>query len=128
MSFTYPLDGVRELVERVDSVPDDAPHRRWVLRDDNQRHFHGVVHLSESPLYVELLWKADARSREQLVGLFRLNLPALVTEGYARREREDAPSGDEVRLRFVRGERGVVFIQVRADEPGLPIGTVDMAT
>jgi hypothetical protein len=127
MSFTYPLDGVRELVERVGSVPDDAPRRRWVLRDDNQRHFHGVVHLSESPLFVELLWKADARSREQLVGLYRLNLPALVSQGYARREREDE-SSDEIRLRFVRGERGVVLIQVRADEPALPIGTVDMAT
>ncbi len=127
MSFTYPLDGVRELVERVDAVQDDAPRRRWVLRDDNQRQYHGVVHLSQSPLFVELLWKADARSREQLVGLYRLNLPALVREGYARREREHAP-GDEVRIRFVRGDRGVVFIQVRADAPALPVGTVDMAT
>jgi hypothetical protein len=127
MSFTYPLDGVRELVEHVDSVPEHAPRRRWVLRDDNQRHCHGVVHISESPLHVELLWKADARSREQLVGLFRLNLPALVREGYARREREDAP-GDEVRLRFARGDRGVIVIQVRADAPALPVGTVDMAT
>lgn len=127
MSFTYPLDAVREMIERVDAVPHGAMHRRWVLRDDNQRHFHGVVRLSESPLYVELFWKADARSREQLVGLFRLNLPALLRQGYARREREDSPS-DEVRLRFVRGDRGVVLIQVRDEEPALPIGTVDMAT
>jgi hypothetical protein len=127
MSFTYPLDSARELVERLDSVPADAAYRRWVLRDDNQRHYHGIVHLSESPLHVELLWKADARSREQLVGRYRLNLPALVRERYARYEHEDAPT-DEVRLRFVRGDRGVVSIQVRADAPALPVGTVDMAT
>jgi hypothetical protein len=127
MTFNYPLDSVRGLVERADAISEGASYRRWVLRDDNQRQYDAVVHLSESPLHVELLWKADARSREQLVGRYRLNLPALLSEGYARREHDDAP-GDDVRLRFVHGDRGVIFIQVRADAPALPIGIVDMAT
>jgi hypothetical protein len=127
MSFRYPLDAVRSLAERVERVPDGASRRRWVLRDDNQQHHHGVVRLSEDPLFVELLWKRDARGREQLVGLYRLHLAELLAHGYVRREHESA-SGDEVRLRLYRGDRGVVYVQSRADGPGLEIGTVDLAS
>jgi hypothetical protein len=125
--FSYPLSSSQHLAERVEQVPSQSPARRWVLRDDNQRHHHGVVKLSESPLYVELLWKADARSQEQLVGRYRLNLPGLLAEDYVRYERADADGSpsDEVRLRFYRGDRGVVYIQVRADGPALAVGTVD---
>ena len=55
MSFKYPLDATRALAQRVDQVPAGASYRRWVLRDDNERHYHAVVRVSESPVYVELL-------------------------------------------------------------------------
>ena len=126
MSFRFPLDAVRGLAERVEHPPPGVSARRWVLRDDNQQQHHGVVRLSESPLYVELWWKKDARGREQLVGLYRLQLAALLERGYVRREREDAPD-DDVRLRFHRGDRGVVHIQARDDGPALAVGTVDLA-
>jgi hypothetical protein len=45
---------------------------------------------------------------------------------YARPERDDA-TNDEIRLRFYRGERGVICIQSRNDEPALPIGVVDIS-
>jgi hypothetical protein len=32
-----------------------------------------------------------------------------------------------VRLRFFRGDRGVVYIQARAEGPALAVGTVDPA-
>lgn len=127
MTFRYPLSAVRELAERVELPPAGVTCRRWVLRDDNQRHVHGVVRLSENPLCVELHWKANARGREQLVGRYLLNLPALLAGGYIRHERESAP-GDELRLRFHRGDRGAVHIQARDDEPALAIGTVDLAS
>jgi hypothetical protein len=126
MSFRFPLGGARQLAERVEALPPDASHRRWVLRDDNQQQYHGVVPLSERPLYVELYWKANARGREQLVGAYRLHLDELLAQGYVRRERGDAPD-DEVRLRFFRGDRGVVYIQARAEGPALAVGTVDPA-
>ena len=127
MSFKYPLDATRALAQRVDQVPAGASHRRWVLRDDNERHYHAVVRVSDSPVYVELLWKANSRGREQEIGLFRLDLAALLAEGYIRFERESAPD-DDLRLRFYRGDRGVVYIQSRAESPALAIGTVDQAS
>lgn len=127
MSYRFPLEVSRALAQRVERVPPGAVHRRWVMRDDNQQHYHGIVRLSESPLFVELLWKANARGREQQVGTYRLDLPALFAVGYVRYE-PDGVSGDTVRLRFVRGERGVVFIQSHADGPALAVGTVDIAS
>jgi len=127
MSYRFPLDVSRALAQRVEGVPAGAVHRRWVIRDDNQQHYQGIVRLSESPLYLELLWKANARGREQQVGNYRLDLAALLARGYIRYEPDGVP-GDTVRLRVVRGERGVVSIQYRSDGPALAIGTVDLAS
>ena len=124
--YAFPLRSTNEFVERVSLAPDDAHVRRWVLRDDNQRQHHGVVRLDEDPLYLELHWKQSARGKEQRVGLFRLHLARLADAGYIRPDGDDATSG-EMRLRFYRGERGVVCIQVRHDEPALPIGVVDVS-
>ena len=127
MTYRFPLDVSRALAQRVEAAPAGAVHRRWVIRDDNQQHYHGIVRLSENPLYVELLWKPAVRGREQEVGIYRLDLGALLTAGYIRYEPDGVP-GDTVRLRFVRGERGVVSIQSRTDGPALAVGTVDMAS
>jgi hypothetical protein len=125
VSYTYPLGAAGSLVERVSEVPPSAQSRRWVLRDDNQQHCHGVLSLAEDPAYIELHWKAGARGREQLVGLFRLHLARLLAECYVRREHADRADDPEVHLRFRRGDRGVVSVQVRDDQPALPIGVVD---
>ena len=127
MTYRFPLEVSRALAQRVDAVPAGAVHRRWVIRDDNQQQYHGIVRLSESPIYVELLWKPAVRGREQEVGIYRLDLAALFAVGYVRYE-PDGVSRDAVRLRFVRGERGVVFLQSRTDGPALAVGTVDLAS
>jgi hypothetical protein len=123
MTYWYPLNTAASLVERVGDLPLGHGARRWVLRDDNLQHYHGVLPLAEDPVYLELYWKANARSQEQLVGLFRLHLARLLAEGYVRRESDARP--DDVRLRFHRGDRGVVHIQVRDDLPKLAVGVVD---
>jgi hypothetical protein len=125
MSYSYPLYSAHSLVERLDNAPFGARVRRWVLRDDNQQHYHGVVPLQEDPAYVALYWKTSARGREQLVGLFRLHLGRLLEADYVRLEHEDDAQSGEIRLRFYRGARGVVYIQIRDDRPALPIGIVD---
>jgi hypothetical protein len=96
-----------------------------VIRDDNRQHYHGVVSLAESPFEIELRWKPTSDGAEQLVGLYRLRLPELLAADFVRFEREGIP-GDGVRLRFHRGDQGVVSIQSRADRPGLPIGSVKL--
>lgn len=123
-SFPYPSN--RHLVERVDTAPPGAKVHRWVLRDDNQQHYHGVLSLDESPVMLELSWKADGRSREQVVGQYRLHLDALLAEEFIRPEGDD-PTIDRVRVRFYRGDRGVVYVQARGDSPALAIGTVDLS-
>jgi hypothetical protein len=124
MTYLFPLESEAELAERIDAPPPGVVARRWVVRDDNQQHYHGVISLDEDPLYVELRWKATVRGQEQVVGTFRLHLARLLAAGYVRRERDDQTSRD-VRLRFYRGERGVVYIQESLDRPALPIGVVD---
>lgn len=96
------------------------------MRDDNQQHYHGRIPLREDPLLLELRWKADARSREQVVGIYRLHLRELLEANYVRRE-SDLPAETDVRLRFHRGDRGVIFIQSGSGQPELPIGVVDRA-
>jgi len=125
MVYSFPLGYAAPFVERVDALPPGAHARRWVLRDDNQQHYHGVMPLEEDPAYVELHWKADGRAQEQLVGVFKLHLARLLSDGYVRREHEERPDDTEVRLRFYRGSRSVIYIQARNDQPALPIGIVD---
>ena len=122
--YVFPLRSASALAERLEQPATGARVRCWVLRDDNQRHYHGRLELRDDPILLELRWKPNARGREQLVGLYRLHLSALLSAGYVRRERDD-PSSSEVRLRFYRSERGVVVIQTNLDGPALPIGTVD---
>lgn len=99
---------------------------RWVLRDDNSQQCDGGVRLSESPLHLELHWKPDARGREQLIGLYRLDLARLLEEDYVQSEGATVDGDFRVRVRFHRGDRGVVSLQSRADGPTLAVGTCDM--
>lgn len=122
--YEFPLRAVHSLVERIDQTPLGSQVRRWVLRDDNDQHYHGVVPLTTDALFLELRWKPDTCGREQIVGLYRLHLAALLAAGYIRRAGGDVDS-TQVRLRFHRGARGVVSIQINQSEPGLPIGMVD---
>ena len=122
--YAFSLANARLYAERLEQFPADAKPRRWVLRDDNQRHYHGRIPMDEDPVYVELRWKHDTGSQDQLVGRYRLHLAALVRAGHARLEGE-AANATEVRLRFYRADRGVMVIQARLDEPALPIGTID---
>jgi hypothetical protein len=122
--YSFPLGAAHALIERLAAAPPRSAVRRWVLRDDNQQHYHGLIPLRDDPVIIELRWKVDARSQEQVVGIYRLHLAALLAAGHIRREGEGSER-PEVRVRFHRGERGVVSLQVNADGPALPVGTVD---
>lgn len=125
MTDSYPASTSARYVERVKSFPLGAKVARWVIRDDNQQHYHGVVSLADSPFLIELRWKPASDAAEQLVGYYRLRLPELLAGDFVRFEREGT-AGDSIRLRFYRGAGGVVSIQSRADRPGLAIGSIKL--
>jgi len=96
----------------VQALPTGVPLRRWTLRADNNSHHHGIVRLSESPLYLDLSWRATAADRPQPVGTFRLDLIALSKNGCIRSE-----SAGSVRLRIVRTEDGCFYVQAKSNGP-----------
>lgn len=108
----------QELCKVVESAPYGARVRKWTGRDDNLRHHHGVVKLSESPLYLELFWRSTANSPIHRVGFFRLNLLLLLLDNYVRKDPIDSP-GSEVRLRIVHSEDEDFYIQASSDKPRL---------
>lgn len=107
-----------DLCEPVQTAPIGAKIKQWTLRVDNNSHHHGVVRIDESPLYLELSYRLTATSPVKRVGLFRLNLPGLLRDGYIRFEPANA-SGPELRLRIIRSVDGVFFIQVNQKSPSL---------
>ncbi len=105
-----------ELCAPADHVPTGASHRNWTLRVDNHAHHHSVVHLGDSPLYLDLSWRATRSAPVNRVGLFRLDLHGLLQNGFVRRERG---TGSGVRLRILRDEHGHFYVQVNEDGPRL---------
>ena len=108
---------------RVSSIPSDVSLRRWTLRDDNHCHHHGVVRLSESPLYLDLFWRSTKGSVVHPVGLFKLDLHDLLAGSYIRHDRFGTDN-NTLRLRIVRDTGGNFFIQIRQGEPSFPMPSV----
>jgi len=123
MTSDFPAPDVNRQVERLKAAPERGKSRCWVLRDDNRQHYHGLMSLDESPAFIELRWKPNKSGREQIVGYFRLYLAELLAANFIRFEHEDV-AGKKVRVRFYRGDDGVIFIQSRTDRPALPIGQI----
>jgi hypothetical protein len=90
--------------------------RAGTLRDDNNSHHHGIVRLSESPLYLDLSWRLTAADPPQRVGVFRFDLVALLRAGCIRSESADS-DGTDVRLRIVRAKDGDFYVQANQDSP-----------
>jgi hypothetical protein len=109
-----------DLCMPVQLAPSGADIRRWTLRDDNHSHHHGVVNLSESPLYLELSWRETAADPVKWVGMFRLNLPGLLRGDYIRSEPANT-YGPELRLRIIRASDGKFYVQVNQNGPRLQL-------
>ena len=108
-----------ELVRRVESTPAGVKPHRFTLRDDNAQHYHRRMRIVESPIYIELAWRAEATSQVHSLGLFRLDLRGLLSSGYIRREEPNAD--DEVRVRFYRAIDGMVYLQTKQGAPRLAV-------
>ena len=108
-----------ELVRRVESAPAGVKPRRFTLRDDNAQHYHRQMEIIESPVFVQLAWRANAKSQVHSLGIFRLDLRGLLSAGYIRTERPDLEN--EVRVRFYRASNGLIYLQVKHGSPALAV-------
>lgn len=73
----------------------------------------------ESPVYIQLAWRATAQSQVHSLGVFRLDLRGLLSAGYIRSERPN--SEDEVRVRFYRANDGIIYLQSKKGSPALAV-------
>ena len=88
--------------------------REWNFRDDNNQNFFGDIPESQQTISLALNWKPDARSDARLVGLYRIDLRLLLSEGFVRKSKRG------VNLRFQRtGE--IIEIAVDRESPALVI-------
>jgi hypothetical protein len=109
------------LCQRVETIPTGAKTRNWVLNDATNSNHYGVVHLGESPLHLRFSWRRSARDPIRFVGIFHLDLPGLLQQGYVRTDPKDSYY-QEIRLRFVRSRDGGFYIQVNQNGPRLWMG------
>lgn len=98
----------------VSSVPTGAHCRTWTLREDNHAHYSSIVRLSESPLYLELLWRAGKQTPVGRIGLFKLDLRRLLDGGYLRTE---SAGTNLLRLRIKHARNGKFYIQIKDGSP-----------
>jgi hypothetical protein len=118
---SFPPAGMSYLVQKVPNEDASDIRRNWTGNDENDRHHHGKVPLIESPLRLRLHWRKSSRDPSCLIGIFDLDLHALLRAGYIRPE---PGSENEVRLRFYHGLDNVIYIQVNSKKAALPIGRV----
>jgi hypothetical protein len=104
------------LCEVVQDIPRGAKRCRWTFRADNDGHYHRIVSLSKSPLYLKLHWRRTKTDAVKPVGVFRLDLDGLLREGYIRHEPKGS-HGSEVRVRIVRHDDGSFYVQTNRDGP-----------
>ena len=105
--------------KRVSAVPAGVSAHTFTLRDDNNRHYHRAVQLTDSPYYVALAWRADSKSPVHPLGTFRLDLPVLLASGNIRLDR--ASDESRVRVRFYRADDGGIYLQPRLRAPRLHV-------
>ncbi|MBN2568317.1 MAG: hypothetical protein JXB42_02685 [Deltaproteobacteria bacterium] len=113
----YPLKQFRYLVCRVGQKSLVPRTRHWVGNDEIYTYYHEAVPRAEDPLYLNLSWKKSADASAETVGLYRINIEALLSRGFIRAE-----GADKIRLRICHLEDGLLYIQVKSGEPALAIG------
>jgi len=115
----YPLKQFRHLACRVGQKSLVPRTRHWVGNDEIYPYYHEAVPRTEDPLYLNLSWKKSADAPAEPVGLYRINIEALLSRGFIRAE-----GTDKIRLRICHLEDGLLYIQVKSGEPALAIGSL----
>ena len=120
-STSYPPSDLSHLARRVQNAEVSSIRRDWTGNDKSARNHHGVVSLRESPLRLRLNWKGSPDATVKLVGIFDLDLPKLLADGYVRLE---TGMQDSIRLRFYHSTDDLIYIQTNNEGRGLPVGEI----
>ena len=115
----YPPVEFSRLVKRLERRELPSRHRHWTGNDESRRYHHGRIPAGENPVFLELAWKRNGTAQEKLVGCFSIDVEALKRQGYLGPD----PSGG-VRLRFLHGEDGLVYVGRGIKSKRIPIGRV----
>jgi hypothetical protein len=102
-------------------ICDDADARHhWVGNDKKGKNsHHGIVKIDENPFTLHLSWMTSSEGCNYFIGTYRLNLRALLDEGYVRWKDE---SQRTVLLRFEHDRHGFIRIATKQDANGITIG------
>jgi hypothetical protein len=114
---SYPLSQFRHLVSRIDQESFLHRYRHWIGNDDFEHHYHIAIPKNQETLYLNLSWKKKSDSPAEFIGMFRLDMQELFSEGYIREDGKD-----KVRLRIYHGSDDILYIQTRSGKPALAIG------
>jgi hypothetical protein len=106
-----------DIVKRVDNIPPGAYVAAWNLNQRTRTDHHGAVPRSRTPLYLNLGVRKDAGPPDP-VGMYRLDLTALLRAGFIRTDPAGDPRSSMVRVR-VAIVRGRFCLQVNGDSQPL---------
>lgn len=115
----YPLSQFINLVHRIEQESFLHKYRRWTGNDDFEHHYHIAIPSIQKSLYLNLSWKRESEGTAKFIGLFRLNMEELLSEGYIRKD-----GSSKVRLRICHGSDNILYIQTKSGKPALAIGTL----
>ena len=94
----------------------ETTEREWNFRDDINQNFFGDIPESQPIITLTLNWKPDATSQPRIVGRYKIDLPLLVSEGFARK------TDRGVSLRFQRDGEIIEIATDRQSQKTLTVG------
>jgi hypothetical protein len=93
----------------------DKTERTWNFRDDNNRQFFGDIPEEQRVITLTLNWKLDANAEAKPIGKYKLDIKALLAEGYVQKSKRG------IRLRFQRKGNNIE-IAINRSSPALVVG------
>lgn len=100
---------MNDLIKQIEEHEIRTPVSRWTGNDASQRRHTGLLNLSHSRDFI-LQWKRSPSHQPKLVGVFRLQLERLISDGFCKKE------GHKARVTFHHDSDG--FIRLRCGSAG----------
>ena len=98
--------------------------REWNGNDERgARTHHGFVPDKDDPKDIALYWRSDEKAPRRFVGIYRLNLTALLNDGYIRNDTYDGKNG--FRVKFVHADNDCIYLQKDSNSPRLIVGALE---
>lgn len=107
-----------QFVESLESFPKTVKPRKWILRFDNNQHYHAAIPKDENPLHLELSFRKSNDDTPIVVGRFKLHLHELLVNHYVREERLNPGL---LRIRITCENSKIFYLQLKQGYPKLQL-------